>query len=327
VPSTSDGGTGRGKYVTAAASNEPTSIDEIRYVNIETTRKYLKLFCDHLAVDDLKEVIPALRQMGEKNVNHQKMKKFIQEVTAITCGPDLPSYLTPGNKRENASRRSYGTCIHSLKLWADELRTLRSLYQSINTLVSTVMPSQKILPLSDDLTTSDLINFVDSISHDNSKELGLDTTGADVKTLRDMVRHFQQLFDCPNMQGVYPRMNEVFSKLEESKNTINTFKDLLGLNLTSTSTRTLIGAFEAVCREFNNRTYDQLKQLISSDDLLNITEKVRIHDEFFPEFEAMAEEVMQVLDVDSLDRVVPAVRTLKLVSNAAVASKHSSRAN
>ena len=58
---------------------------------------------------------------------------------------------------------------------------------------------------------------------------GLDTTGADVKTLRDMVRHFQQLFDCPHLQGVYPRMNEVFSKLEESRNTINTFKDLLGL--------------------------------------------------------------------------------------------------
>ncbi|XP_075264313.1 centrosomal protein of 70 kDa-like [Convolutriloba macropyga] len=276
VPSTLDnkssGNKSSNQTVTATASvstsNEPTSIDEIRYLNIETTRRYLKLFCDHLGVDDLKEVMPALRQMGEKNVNYQKMKKFIQEVTAITSGKDLPSYLTPGNKREAASRRTYNTCIQTLKLWSDELRTLKSLYQSINNLVSTVMPSQKILPLSDDLTTSDLINFVDSISHDNSKELGLDTTGADVKTLRDMVRHFQQLFDCPHLQGVYPRMNEVFSKLEESRNTINTFKDLLGLDLSSTSTRTLIGAFEAVCREFNNRTYDQLKTLISSDDLL-----------------------------------------------------------
>ncbi|XP_063716949.1 centrosomal protein of 70 kDa-like isoform X2 [Symsagittifera roscoffensis] len=310
---------GRGGRKGEGSSNEPTGVDEIRYLNIETTRKYLKMFCDHMGVDDLNEVIPALRQMGEKNANHLKMKKFIQEVTEITSDTSLPSTLTQGNKREAQARRTYNTVTHTLRLWVQELKAIQTLYQSVTHLVSTVMPTEKILPLSADLSVSDLINYVDSITQQNNKQLQLDSldpTGTvDVKTLRDMVKHFQQLFDCPHLQGVYPRMNDVFSKLEESRNTINTFKDLLGLDQSSTTTRTLIGAFEAVCREFNNRTYEQLKTLISSDDLLNITEKVRIHDEFFPEFECMAEEVMHALGVDRLDRVVPAVRILKLVSS------------
>ena len=47
------------------------------------------MFCDHMGVDDLNEVIPALRQMGEKNANHLKMKKVIDTGKRINTSCSL----------------------------------------------------------------------------------------------------------------------------------------------------------------------------------------------------------------------------------------------
>ena len=47
--------------------------------------------------------------------------------------------------------------------------------------------------------------------------------------LESIVKHFQTLFDVPSVAGVYPRMNDIYSKLGEVHNILKTLKDLLGL--------------------------------------------------------------------------------------------------
>lgn len=47
--------------------------------------------------------------------------------------------------------------------------------------------------------------------------------------LENIVSHFQTLFDVPNIAGVYPRMNQIFTKLGEVHNVLSTLKNLLGL--------------------------------------------------------------------------------------------------
>ena len=47
--------------------------------------------------------------------------------------------------------------------------------------------------------------------------------------LENIVQHFQTLFDVPNIAGVYPRMNQIFTKLGEVHNVLHTLKNLLGL--------------------------------------------------------------------------------------------------
>ena len=54
---------------------ESTAVSEISYLNIETARKYLKMFCSHLHVEDLQDVLPRLREFGEKAQNFHKMKR------------------------------------------------------------------------------------------------------------------------------------------------------------------------------------------------------------------------------------------------------------
>lgn len=44
-----------------------------------------------------------------------------------------------------------------------------------------------------------------------------------------MVSHFQTLFDVPSLTGVYPRMNEVYTRLAEMTNAMRSLKDVLDL--------------------------------------------------------------------------------------------------
>lgn len=46
-----------------------------------------------------------------------------------------------------------------------------------------------------------------------------------------MVSHFQKLFDVNSLKGVYPRMNEVYTKLGEMTNAMKNLHALLELGM------------------------------------------------------------------------------------------------
>lgn len=48
-------------------------------------------------------------------------------------------------------------------------------------------------------------------------------------TLNSMVSHFQTLFDVKSLQGVYPRMNELYTRLGEATNAMRNLRDILEL--------------------------------------------------------------------------------------------------
>jgi len=48
-------------------------------------------------------------------------------------------------------------------------------------------------------------------------------------TLLAIVSHFQKLFDVNSLNGVYPRMNEVYTKLGEMTNAMRNLHELLEL--------------------------------------------------------------------------------------------------
>lgn len=48
-------------------------------------------------------------------------------------------------------------------------------------------------------------------------------------TLGSMVSHFQKLFDVATLSGVYPRMNEVYTRLGEATNAMRNLRDVLQL--------------------------------------------------------------------------------------------------
>lgn len=50
-----------------------------------------------------------------------------------------------------------------------------------------------------------------------------------LQTLSAIVSHFQKLFDVNSLNGVYPRMNEVYIKLGEMTNAMRNLQELLEL--------------------------------------------------------------------------------------------------
>ena len=47
--------------------------------------------------------------------------------------------------------------------------------------------------------------------------------------LKTIVAHFQKLFDLNSIEGIFPRMNEVYMRLGESSNSMANMRDILGL--------------------------------------------------------------------------------------------------
>ena len=47
--------------------------------------------------------------------------------------------------------------------------------------------------------------------------------------LENIVHHFQMLFDVPSISGVYPTMNQIYTKIGEQQNVMKILKNYLGL--------------------------------------------------------------------------------------------------
>ena len=52
-----------------------------------------------------------------------------------------------------------------------------------------------------------------------------------MEELQGIVTHFQTLFDVKSITGVFPRMNEVYSKVGEAYNVMKTIRETLSLGL------------------------------------------------------------------------------------------------
>uniref|UniRef100_A0A8C5QX64 Centrosomal protein of 70 kDa n=1 Tax=Leptobrachium leishanense TaxID=445787 RepID=A0A8C5QX64_9ANUR len=128
-------------------------------------------------------------------------------------------------------------------------------------------------------------------------------------TLRALVAHFQKLFDVPSVSGVYPRMNEVYSKLGETCNMMRNLQCVLGLDGKVTC-GALVNAVWQLCRELEEGESQKLRRVLGTLDIDSVINKIQEHEEFFPAFEGLITELLDVLEVGRLEQVLPAVRRL-----------------
>ena len=80
------------------------------------------------------------------------------------------------------------------------------------------------------IVVSHLKNAVDSLCQERrAGPADLQGDRPTTEQLQSIVAHFQKLFDVNSMSGIFPRMNEIYMRLGETQNTINTMKELLSL--------------------------------------------------------------------------------------------------
>ncbi|XP_075402965.1 centrosomal protein of 70 kDa [Tenrec ecaudatus] len=201
-----------------------------------------------------------------------------------------------------------------IEMWADQLMSLKDLYKSLKVLSAELVPwhNLKKQEESEGIKVEDLLFIVDTMLEEvENKEK--DKNVPNFQTLQAVVSHFQKLFDVPSLNGVYPRMNEVYVRLGEMNSAVRHLQELLELD-SCTSLYVLVNAVGKLCRLVNKGVNEQVKQILGPEDLPSIINKLEEHEQFFPAFQAFTNELLQVLEIDDVDAIVPAVKKLKVLS-------------
>ncbi|XP_014408540.2 centrosomal protein of 70 kDa isoform X5 [Camelus ferus] len=193
-------------------------------------------------------------------------------------------------------------------------RYFQDLYKSLKLLSAELVPWHNLKKQDENegIKVEDLLFIVDTMLEEvENKEK--DSNMPNVQILQAIVSHFQKLFDVPSLTGVYPRMNEVYTRLGEMNNAVRNLQELLELD-SSSSLCVLVSTVGKLCRLINEDVNEQVMQVLGPEDLQSIINKLEEHEEFFPAFQAFTNDLLEILEIDDLDAIVPAVRKLKILS-------------
>ncbi|XP_042301495.1 centrosomal protein of 70 kDa [Sceloporus undulatus] len=199
----------------------------------------------------------------------------------------------------------------TVEMWADQLMSLKNLHSSLKKLLLLLLPwhTVAVLDNKEDVRVEDLQRLVDEMTEEVENE-DKKSHMPSQHTLYAIVSHFQKLFDVNSLNGIYPRMNEVYTKLGEMTNAMRNLRVLLELD-TSTPPSVLVNTVGKLCSLFNENVIWQVEQLLGTQDIKSIIYKLEEHDNFFPAFQALTEDLLHILEVRNLTDIVPAVQKLK----------------
>ncbi|XP_067891249.1 centrosomal protein of 70 kDa isoform X4 [Heterodontus francisci] len=275
----------------------------------------------------LKETRSRNRQVLQKNLNHKQVLKSSFSDGGYRGGNDEKFITT---KVEDIDCMQEATCKRLLKNICKELgvtdvnfllstvcersrlasahpRLQKGLYGSLKKLSKLVCgKTMDMYDSSDEVSVEDLQLIVDAILDDLGNKHGKiafqGCKSASPQTLEAVVSHFQKLFDVSSLSGVYPRMNEVYYKLGEMSNAMRNLRQVLGLD-ESIPLSVLVNMIGKLCSSVNADTYRQVHQLLGTQDVDSIIAKLEEHEEFFPAFYTIFQDLLQILGQELFIRV------------------------
>ncbi|XP_041637955.1 centrosomal protein of 70 kDa [Cheilinus undulatus] len=241
-----------------------------------------------------------------------KYQKILNDISAVVTNPRAPLRLlrqkAPSAGLEPAE---FQTLVPTLEVWAQQLHLLKDLQQSLNQLTRTLTPWQtpdSACNATETLKVEDMMLQVDTML-ENTPTVDEKVLRSPTRfTLGSMVSHFQKLFDVKSLSGVYPRMNELYTRLGEMTNAMRNLRDVLDLDSRAPPAQ-IVNHVSRLVSSSENMT--GLNNLLGDDDIDSIIVKVKQHDEFFPAFHTLIMDILDTLGVSHLDDILPAVKSLK----------------
>ncbi|MCI4393407.1 hypothetical protein PGIGA_G00157110 [Pangasianodon gigas] len=268
----------------------------------------LKEICSELKVQDVSHVVAAVKARCREADSALRLEKILSDITAILTNPRAPLALL--RRPDTAAGSELEQIVPTLEMWSQQLSALPDLQRSVSRLAKRLLPWQPedgACPQPECVKVEDVMLVVDTL---------LDETAPDDKVLRSptkptlqaMVSHFQKLFDVPSLRGVYPRMNEVYTRLAEMNNAMRNLRDILDMDDRAPPSDVV----NSVARiTTGGGSYQNPHELLGTSDIDSIIVKLKEHEEFFPAFHSLVLELLNTLGAESLDDILPRVRTLK----------------
>ncbi|XP_017314533.1 centrosomal protein of 70 kDa isoform X1 [Ictalurus punctatus] len=277
--------------------------------HVTESQRCITEICSELKVQDVGHVVAAVRARCREADSALRFEKILGDITAVLTDPSAPLAL-PRRRPDAAAGSELEQIVPTLETWSQQLSALPDLQRFVSTLVKRLLPWQPedgARPRSECVKVEDVMRMVDTL---------LDQTAPDDKVLRTptkptlqaIVSHFQKLFDVASLRGVYPRMNEVYTRLEEMNNVMRNLRDILDLDDRAPPSEVV----NAVARIMTGYGFNQNPlELLGTGDIDSIIVKLKEHEEFFPAFNSLVLELLNTLGAESLEDILPRVRTLK----------------
>ncbi|NP_001017470.1 centrosomal protein of 70 kDa isoform X4 [Rattus norvegicus] len=289
----------------------------------KTLKKNIKLqdLIGQKKSDDMEKKDEPSKDIHQQALVDQRYFQVLCSIDSIVHSPRAPGVIYKQSKEraQNRSKDAVQECgfehlVPVIEMWADELTSLKDLYKSLKILSAELIPWHNLKKPNENegVKVGDLLLMVDTMLEEveNQKET---SSMPNSQTLQAIVSHFQKLFDVQSLNGVYPRMNEVYARLGEMNNAVRNLQELLGLD-SSSSLCMVVSTVGKLCKMINEDVSEQIKRVLGPEDLQSIINKLEEHEEFFPAFQAFTNDLLEILEIDDLDAIVPAVKKLKVLS-------------
>nr|XP_009675512.1 PREDICTED: centrosomal protein of 70 kDa isoform X6 [Struthio camelus australis] len=252
----------------------------------------------------------------------QQYLQVLSSIDSVIRSPRAPPLIYRRSKgpiqnyiKENGQECRFEHLPPTIEMWADQLMALKDLHRSLRKLSLELVPWHTTSPQDnrESVRVEDLQFIVDAILEEiENKEKSSQTPS--LQTLHAIVSHFQKLFDVSSLNGVYPRMNEVYTKLGEMTNAMRNLQELLELDSSAPPT-VVVDTVGKLCDIINENVTEQVQQLLGTQDIHSIIRKLEEHECFFPPFQALIQDLLCLLEISNLDDILPTVKNLKLVAS------------
>ncbi|NXA42756.1 CEP70 protein, partial [Eudromia elegans] len=244
--------------------------------------------------------------------------KVLSSIDAVIRSQRAPPLIHRQSKgpvqnsvKKNGQECGFEHLLPTVEMWADELMAIKDLHRSLRKLSLEVVPWH-VTNAQDNreaVRVEDLQFIVDAMLEEvENKEKS--SQSPSVQTLLAMVSHFQKLFDVTSLHGVYPRMNEVYTKLGEMTNAMRNLHELLELDASAPPT-VVVDTVGKLCDIINENVTERVQQLLGTQDIHSIIDKLEEHECFFPPFQALIQDLLCLLEISNLDDILPTVKNLK----------------
>ncbi|XP_073235827.1 centrosomal protein of 70 kDa-like isoform X1 [Porites lutea] len=288
-----------------------TNIEDIDFLPIDVCREYLKEVCGILEINNLQGMEDKVNSLKLPAQSYPAMEKLIRNIMELLSSKDCPSAMLSEDILSQSSHefhceRAWQNIVPVLRKWLNELTGLKDLEMSIRQLSSHLMPWKQAGVFQGDhkgySRVHRLKEAVDALCQEkraSPSEIQTDQEPS-FDHLKSIVAHFQKLFDVYSIEGIFPRMNEIYMQLGETYNSMNNMRDLLGLEPTCKSSDVV----NAVAK------LSKAKHLLMVEDLPGIIKRLDQYDEFFPAFQSLVSELKRLLRVQEMDEIITAVTAL-----------------
>ena len=219
------------------------------------TKEVLQSVCRELDVSDVSEVVPSLQKLKAVVKAVPRMERFISQICTFLFERDRKIVELKGKGMEGRERPSMEDVLPVLQNWWSEVQQLEGLAFFQDRVLAELSRREQILSRQTLTSESDdfgpglrfrwsqkeiekaygiirgCVDFeADVLKHKKSFGAAEDFLKEQPELLVNrQISHIQYLFNIPSIEGVYPRMNQVYLFHEQMSNFLNISRQALGL--------------------------------------------------------------------------------------------------